>query len=74
MHQCQVFESMSTFPATTTSTDTVPPSTWKCLKCNMEFGNNMDEDFHNNTVHANWNDPMVVSWHRRGRPGMSPYD
>lgn len=65
--------SSSTNTTTTTNRDTTA-TTWKCLKCNMEIGINIDEDFHNNTVHANWNDPMVISWHRRGRPGMSPYD
>lgn len=47
---------------------------WKCSKCDKWICNSIDMDYHDNTVHPNFNNPYVASWYNRGRPGMSPYD
>jgi hypothetical protein len=47
---------------------------WHCKKCNMWICNAIDMDYHENTMHPNFKDPYVVSWWKRGRPGLSPYD
>jgi len=49
-------------------------NSWKCSKCNEWIGNNIDRDYHDNTIHPNWNNPYVASWYTRGCPGLSPYD
>lgn len=51
-----------------------PKPDWKCLKCNQIISSYIDRDYHDNKEHPNWQDPYVVSWYRRGCPGMSPYD
>lgn len=52
----------------------MPSSDWKCNKCNKMISSSIDRDYHDNTVHPNWNDPYIKSWYARGCPGMSPYD
>jgi hypothetical protein len=47
---------------------------WHCKKCKRWIGTHIDIDYHDNTEHANANDPFVASWIKRGRPGLSPYD
>ena len=47
---------------------------WYCKKCNRWIGTHIDNDHHENTEHSNFNNPYVVSWYSRGRPGLSPYD
>lgn len=50
------------------------PSKWQCKKCKNWLGTNIDQDYHENTVHPDLSNPFVASWWRRGCPGMSPYD
>lgn len=47
---------------------------WKCAKCDNWVSNATDRDYHDNTMHPNFEDPYVQAWWARGRPGMSPYD
>jgi hypothetical protein len=47
---------------------------WYCKKCKLWLGNHIELDYHENTEHADMSDPFVVSWTKRGRPGLSPYD
>jgi hypothetical protein len=50
------------------------PQEWKCEKCNEWISDSIDKDYHDNKIHPNFDNPYVLSWYRRGCPGLSPYD
>ena len=47
---------------------------WFCAKCSKYIENCIDMDYHENTVHPNYRDAYVKSWHKNGKQGNSPYD
>jgi len=47
---------------------------WYCAKCKCWFGNHIDIDYHENTIHPNFSDRYVKYWYLNRRKGSSPYD
>jgi len=47
---------------------------WHCKKCNKMIQNCIDIDYHNDTIHPNFDDIYIKSWYIKGKKTMSPYD
>lgn len=47
---------------------------WFCNKCKKWLGQHIDIDYHENTIHPNFNNMYITSWWTKGRQGQSPYD